>query len=513
MKIKHIVLFLAFVLCSIACNTAKKTRVVPANDFTEAIFLHINDVYEISALENGKRGGLARVATVLKKLEAENKNTYFIISGDFFNPSVIGTLKYEGKGIKGRQMVDVLNAMGLDYAILGNHEFDLDQPDFQARVDESKFQWISTDVNTIGNTAFRKKNANGTTTPFPTSDIVSIPTKNGDFFKIGLFSATIPLIKKDWIVYKDYKVAAKTQANILSADCDVVLGLTHLEIKQDRELAALLPNVPLFMGGHDHENMKVQEANTSIVKADANAKSVYVHRIKMDNQTKKVTIASELILMDEKIAEDTAIAKQVDKWKKIAEASMTSQGFNTERIVKKVENVIDAREGMVRNQQCEIGRLVATAMWKSSREKAVAAFFNSGSIRIDDKILGNLTEYDIIRIMPYGGQVVEVTMKGSLLKKVLEVGESNKGKGGYLQRSANIAKVSNNWAIDGNLIEDKKDYTLVTGAFLFSGKEAGLEFFNEKNPEIVKAIFPKIEDKTDIRNDSRKLFIDYLMKN
>jgi 5'-nucleotidase / UDP-sugar diphosphatase len=512
MKIKHILLLLAIVLLSDACTTAKKTAVVSANDFTRATFVQINDVYEIAALENGTRGGLARVATLLKKIEQLNPNTYFIISGDFFNPSVIGTLKYEGKGIKGRQMVEILNSMGLDYAILGNHEFDLDQADFQARVDESKFKWISTDVNTTGNTAFRKKNADGTTTAFPTSDIISIPTKNGDNFKIGLFSATIPLIKKDWIIYNDYKVAAKTQSNILNADCDVVLGLTHLEIKQDRDLATLLPNVPLFMGGHDHENMKVQEGNTTITKADANAKSVYVHHVAFDNKTKKVSITSSLVEMNENIPEDTETLALVNKWKKIAEASMTAQGFNAERVVKKIENVIDARESMVRNQQCEMGRLVASAMWKGSREKAVCAFFNSGSVRIDDKILGNLTEYDIIRIMPYGGQVVEVTMKGSLLKKVLDIGESNKGKGGYLQRTTNIAKVNSNWAIDGNLIEDKKDYTIVTGAFLYSGKEAGLEFFNEKNPEIVKAVFPKMEDKTDIRNDSRKLLIDYLMK-
>jgi 2',3'-cyclic-nucleotide 2'-phosphodiesterase (5'-nucleotidase family) len=513
MKIKHIVLLLATLLWSNACTTSKKIAVAPSNDFTEAIFLQVNDVYEITALENGKRGGLARVATILKKLEAENKNTFFVIAGDFFNPSVIGTLKYQDKAIKGRQMVDVLNQMGLDYAILGNHEFDLDQADFQARVDESKFKWISTDVNTTGNTAFRKKNADGTTTPFPTSEIISIPTKNGENFKIGLFSATIPLIKKDWIVYNDYKASAKTQSNILNAECNVVLGLTHLEIKQDRELATLLPNVPLFMGGHDHDNMKVQEGNTTITKADANAKSVYIHRVRLDNMTKKVSIVSETIAMDEKITPDAAVAEVVNKWKNIAQSSMAAQGFNAERVVKKVPIPMDAQESMVRHHQCEIGAIITTSFLKGSREKAVCAFFNSGSVRIDDKIQGDITEYDIIRILPYGGQVVEVTMKGSLLKKVLDAGESNKGKGGYLQRTTNIAKVNTNWAINGNLIDDKTDYTVVTGAFLFSGKEAGLEFFNAKNPEIVKAVFPKIEDKTDIRNDSRKLLIDYLMKN
>jgi 5'-nucleotidase len=114
--------------------------------------------------------------------------------------------------------------------------------------------------------------------------------------------------------------------------------------------------------------------------------------------------------------------------------------------------------------------------------------------------------------MPYGGQVVEATLKGSLLKKVLDAGENNKGRGGYLQRTPNIAKANTNWTIDGNIIENDKNYTVITGAFLFSGKEIGLEFFNEKNPEVVKFVYPKAEDKTDIRNDTRKLLIEYLIK-
>ena len=67
-------------------------------------------------------------------------------AGDFLNPSLIGTLRYEGERIKGRQMVEVMNAMGFDIAVLGNHEFDIGEEDLQKRINESTFDWISTNT-------------------------------------------------------------------------------------------------------------------------------------------------------------------------------------------------------------------------------------------------------------------------------------------------------------------------------------------------------------------------------
>ncbi|MCB0618356.1 MAG: bifunctional metallophosphatase/5'-nucleotidase, partial [Saprospiraceae bacterium] len=44
-----------------ACDTARKLSTNPVDDqIIELVFLHINDVYEIAPLENGKVGGMAR---------------------------------------------------------------------------------------------------------------------------------------------------------------------------------------------------------------------------------------------------------------------------------------------------------------------------------------------------------------------------------------------------------------------------------------------------------------------
>lgn len=119
-----------------SCDPVKN---IPASDDgkIEFIILQTNDVYEISPLEGGTVGGMARVAQIKKELLAENPNTMAVMAGDFLNPSVIGTLKYEGERIRGKQMVETMNVAGIDLVTFGNHEFDLDENDLLQRIEES----------------------------------------------------------------------------------------------------------------------------------------------------------------------------------------------------------------------------------------------------------------------------------------------------------------------------------------------------------------------------------------
>src|SRR3546814_20565072 len=50
---------------------------------------------------------------------------------------------------KGANMIDMANTVGIDVAVLGNHEFDFGPEILQARVGESTFRWLS------GNTAMQ----------------------------------------------------------------------------------------------------------------------------------------------------------------------------------------------------------------------------------------------------------------------------------------------------------------------------------------------------------------------
>ena len=78
-------------------------------------FLQLNDVYEIAPIQGGEFGGMARVETVHQELLKENKNTLLLMAGDFLNPSLLGTVKYNGERIRGKQMIETMNAMNFDW--------------------------------------------------------------------------------------------------------------------------------------------------------------------------------------------------------------------------------------------------------------------------------------------------------------------------------------------------------------------------------------------------------------
>lgn len=44
---------------------------------------------------------------------------------DFLNPSLLGIIKADGKRVRGKQMVEVMNTMNFDLVAFGNHEFDI----------------------------------------------------------------------------------------------------------------------------------------------------------------------------------------------------------------------------------------------------------------------------------------------------------------------------------------------------------------------------------------------------
>ncbi len=160
----YVLLITIFGTC--AC---KPLRTASVNDDgkLEVVFLQVNDVYEISPVSGGKSRGLARVHTLKKQYLKSNPNTYMVMAGDFLSPSVYNSLMYEGKRIRGKQMVDVMNAAGMDLVMFGNHEFDFDENDLLDRINESEFQWIASN-------AFHK--LKDTTVPFAkTKGSVSFP--------------------------------------------------------------------------------------------------------------------------------------------------------------------------------------------------------------------------------------------------------------------------------------------------------------------------------------------------
>jgi len=274
-------ILLAFNSCSLFNKSVKDDNII------KVTILQLNDVYQIAPLEGGEVGGMARVETLHKQLLKENPNTLMVMAGDFLSPSLLGTLHLNGEKIMGKQMVDVMNAMHFNLVTFGNHEFDPTYKQLQERLNQSNFNWTSANdrFRKNGKTSLFYKIKKGVVDSIPDTYTIKLKDKDNTSIKIGFFSVTIPSNKKEYVQYGNIYKEAKRAYLKLKPKVDIVIGLTHVKIDQDRKIAEELPDLPLILGGHDHTNMLVEQGNTEITKADANAVTVYVHRLIYNKKT------------------------------------------------------------------------------------------------------------------------------------------------------------------------------------------------------------------------------------
>lgn len=470
-------------------------------------FVQMNDVYEIAPLNGGKHGGLARVAHIRDSIKEKFPNTFLFLAGDFLNPSLLGTLKVDGERVNGRQMVDVLNAMEIDLVTFGNHEFDLNEEDLQRRMKESKFNWTSANVRHVTEKGLVPFNTKWDYSNVPTSDFSTFNAidADGNKIKFGVFGVTLPSNPKEYVYYGDIYDNAKRTYDLAIEKSDFVVGLTHVAIDQDIEIAKRMRSLPLIMGGHEHYNMLEKEGRTIIAKADANAKSIYVHTLIYNLKTKYLHINSELVMVTDKIKSSAKVERVVNKWTDLLDQKLKEVIEKPDEVIYHAKSPLDGTDTSSRSKQTNLGELIARSMAYSYNDKVDGAIVNGGSIRIDDRLVGDITSTDIFRILPFGGTVLKVDINGKLLKEVLNFGKSSTGEGSYLQRY-NISQNENDeWVMANKPIIDKKTYTVAISDFLLKGLD--VPFLIPENEGVKKIYTPKEnEDSSDIR----RAIISYL---
>lgn len=416
----------------------------PAAPVVEFTLLQLNDVYEIGPVEGGRSGGLARVATLRKRLLAENPNTFTVLAGDFVSPSALGTAKVDGQTLAGKQMVSVLNALGLDLATFGNHEFDLKEDQLLGRLAESHFQWTSANVTRASGGAF----------PGVSPHAVLTAKGPGGSVRIGVVGVTLASNPVAFAVYADPLTAFRQEIESLRGQVDVVVGLTHLAFADDQALAEGVPEADLILGGHEHENIRAFRGAdfTPILKADANVRTVYVHRLAYDTARRSLAVDSRLVIVSDQIPEDPEVAKVVSSWEDQGFAGFRQEGFEPTEKVAVTTVSLDGREASIRNRATELTDLIARA-FQAEAQGSELAVYNGGSIRIDDVLPpGPVTQYDVIRILPFGGKILTVDIQGSLLARALDQGLANRGQGGFLQ-TANVSQSVGGWTVAGKPLD------------------------------------------------------------
>lgn len=508
--------FTAFLFGSLftlaACRTAQPGSAPKDNGKLSVTFLQINDVYEIAPLGGGREGGVARVATLKKQHLQKNPNTLLVIAGDFLSPSVYNSLQYQGKAIRGRQMVEALNAAELDIAVFGNHEFDIREAELQDRINESTFGWISTNAfhqTKTGVQPFVKAGAG----PLPKTSVLHLTDADGTRAKVGLLAVTLPFNRADYVSYTDPLQAAKEAYNNLKDSVDAVVAITHQSMEEDERMAREIPGLAAIIGGHEHDGRYAKIGNTPITKALANAKNAYVVQLELRPRRKKYKVNTSLATLNALVPLDSTTTAVVQKWTRIAEENYSSLGFDASAIVINQGEPLEGRETEVRTKPTNLTRIVVAAM-KEAVPEADIVVLNGGSVRVDDVVQLPVSQYDILRSLPFGGAISRVDMKGSLVIRMLEAGRKNEGIGGFLHYNENLAynAATNAWLLHGKAIDPAQTYHVALPEFLLSGREANMNFLNSKNPEVVKT-YPAATGKADPKTDVRLAVVQYLQKN
>lgn len=423
-----------------------------AVDFT---ILQLNDTYDAMPVEGGRRGGLGRVATLYRQLREENPNIFSVMVGDFLAPSAIGAITADG----GLHMVEALNAFGLTYATMGNHEFDVSQADLRQRIKDSRFKWIVSNVKDGQDKAFEGVEERA---------LITFENGRGDAVRVALIGVCTDMVKKSWLRYEDPIAGAERQVAEIGDGADVFVAMTHLPMTQDQVLGAKVSRLDVLLGGHEHEAATaiVGDDATPIFKADSNARSAFVHRFRFDPETRVTTLHSEIVNIDASFAEDPTTAAVVRGWQDMAFNTLRAQGYEPMAVVGWTGEPLNGAEADIRKQPTNLGQLVAETFLAEVPE-ADGAFLIAGLFRIDGVIPpGEILYIDVVRIFPVGGKLSVLKCPGALLRALLNAAAAKIGDGGY-PVLANIARAEDGvgWTIRGLPMRDDAIYTIVYPEF------------------------------------------------
>ncbi|MBT3359091.1 MAG: bifunctional metallophosphatase/5'-nucleotidase [Rhodospirillales bacterium] len=410
---------------------------------TKVTFLHTNDVYEISP--SGGQGGLAELMTLLRKERAAADHAITTFGGDLISPSVMSGLT------KGAQMIDVFNAIGVDVAVPGNHEFDFGPEVAAKRMGESKFPWLAANVS----------GAAGMT------DVLTI--KAGDF-TIGFFGLIAPETDVlsspgTGIKFADvFETAEAAVKKLKAAGADVIVALTHLDIAVDRELAGVR-GINLILGGHDHDPITFYEGGVLIHKSGYDAHYLGAIDVSLEWYEKRgkkrlrVRPAWRMI-STAGVAPDAEVKAIVDGHNAKLDAELGM-------VIGKTTVQLDSRRASVRTGETNFGSLIADAMMQEVG--ADVGLTNGGGIRGDKTYDAGteLTRKDILTELPFGNVTVKLAVSGADLLAALENGFSKvEDKAGRFPQVAGMTVVYDPKAAKGSRVVSVK----VGGASLDKGK-------------------------------------------
>jgi 2',3'-cyclic-nucleotide 2'-phosphodiesterase (5'-nucleotidase family) len=424
--------------------------------------LTVNDVYELTPVEGW--GGLAELMTMLKTERATATHHMTTVNGDFLSPSLMSAM------LKGAQMIDLFNALGVDMVAFGNHEFDFGPDITMLRIAESKFPWLGTNVLGPDRKPF------GSATATLTRQVGSLMV--GFFGLLTPHTATLSSPGASVTLLPIVPAAQTAVETLRQAGADVIIALTHLTLDEDRQVARQVPGISLILGGHEHDPITWYEGNTLIHKSGYDAH--YLGRIDLviDKTTTekgpRVTVTpSWRMLANYGITPDPQVAARVAEYTSRLDSELAQP-------LGQSQTALDSQRGEVRTRETTMGNLVADALREAMQAEVV--LLNGGGIR-GDRLYEpgtTLTRRDILRELPFGNVGVLLELPGSTLLAALEHGVSRvEAKAGQFPQVAGIRFVYNprqpagsrivQATINGIPIDLTASYRVATNDYMFKG--------------------------------------------
>jgi 5'-nucleotidase/UDP-sugar diphosphatase len=463
--------------------------------------LHTNDMHghwEPMVYSNTSQGGIARRATLIKQLRAQNPNTLLVDAGDISQ----GTLYFVQ--YREQEARDFYNALGYDVVTPGNHEFDVGPKVFAENfVNGARFPIVLANVDLTNEPALA-----GKLPPYVVKEI------GGE--KIGIFGMILDELVISTNVGPNVKMkdALKTAQEIVAVlekqGVNKIILLSHRGHLVDMALASQVDGIDLIVGGHSHtllgDSAKLDKSfgapfgpYPTVVRTPNGGKTLIVQDFEFgrnlgkidltfDAQGTVIAYAGHPIFVDSQIAEDAEIAKQ------LAALAKPLDDLKKQVIGKTLVDLEgDAR--ILRTQETNSGNLVADAMlWATAWDKTQIAITNGGSIRRAVKA-GDISYGDVLEVLPFGNRLMAFDLSGADVLAALENGLSQPGAGRFPQVAG--LKISGDWskpvgarvtrveignAKDGfKPLDPNATYRIVTNDFMANGGDGYAVFKNGKN--------------------------------
>ncbi|NVJ98551.1 MAG: 5'-nucleotidase C-terminal domain-containing protein [Alphaproteobacteria bacterium] len=495
------------------------SAVASATDKGIVTMIAINDVYRIEGINDGKAGGLSRVAWLRQHAMAKTGAPVPLLhAGDVLSPSLYSL---QG-GFNGAEMVDVMNALdgapaAFDpyfFTAVGNHEFDKTKclgkglGNFSDRVRESGFTWLSGNLDYSECEGWAPEGGKG-----KLADRAIFTVKGMTF---GVFGLTVefepgkeaaarkgPQIDGAYI-----KRARELTAQLRAEGAEFVIGVTHLPWACDLKILKDLENSgpDLIMGGHDHVRMVHTSPENfgdgknpyrAVYKASSDATDLAMYDFWRQSDG-KIAYSYSARDMDMTAPKSATIDTLVQDWE--AKLDQKICGADTgclDRPVGTTAYPWKLLEHENRSGETRVGNWYADLMLEAAKDdgsfceshQGVVSLINSGTFRLNYDIPtgAQLLDKHVRGVMPYGAKLSQLCVPGSMLHAGLVNGLSAPGAGryphiggmrvSYHRGSDGVAVLDTLATTQGDAIKnDDTRYLLITASFLASNSDDGYLF-------------------------------------